>query len=298
MQWQGINEFVAVAETENFTQASKQLKISTAQVSRQVSALEKRLAIKLFYRTTRSVTLTEEGSIFYQHCRSVLDGLDAAEQAVTHLQSTPQGKIKLTVPVTYGELVILPLVNNFLLNYPDINVSAYLSNQTIDLVDQGYDLAIRLGKLEDSSMMAKKLTNRSTYVCASPDYIAQFGSPQTLAELVQHNCLLGSLDFWRFRVDNQERNIRVKGRLRYNSGFSLTDAALKGLGLVQLPDYYVEKHIKSGSLVTVLERYNQTDEGVWALYPHNRQLSTKIRLLVDYLTQNIEHSALHKQLLR
>ena len=127
MQWQGINEFVAVAEVENFTRAAKQLKLSTAQVSRQVSALETRLNIKLFYRTTRKVSLTEEGSIFYQHCRSVLDGLDAAERAITHLQTKPQGKIKITTPVTYGELKILPLVNDFLKKYPDVKVSAYLT---------------------------------------------------------------------------------------------------------------------------------------------------------------------------
>jgi DNA-binding transcriptional LysR family regulator len=287
MQWQGINEFVAVAETENFTQAAKQLKLSTAQVSRQVSALETRLNIKLFYRTTRKVSLTEEGSIFYQHCRSVLDGLDAAERAITHLQTKPQGKIKITTPVTYGELKILPLVNDFLQKYPDVEVSAYLSNQTIDLVDQGFDLAIRLGKLTDSSMMAKKLSNRTTYVCASPHYIEQYGTPHSLSELTQHSCLMGTLDFWRFNENNHERNIRVNGRLRYNSGFSLVDAALKGLGLVQLPDYYVQKYIENGQLMTVLDKFRETEEGVWAIYPHNRQLSPKIRLLVDYLAEHI-----------
>ncbi|WP_265090449.1 LysR family transcriptional regulator [Psychrobacter fulvigenes] len=155
MRWDGISEFVYVAEYESFTRAAKELGISTAQVSRQVSALEKRLNIKLLYRTTRKVTLTEEGRVFYQHCRSVLDGLDAAEQAVSNLQSKPQGRIKLTAPVTYGEQQLLPLVNDFMVQYPDIEVTAFLSNQKIDLVDGGYDLAIRIGKLSDSTMMAK-----------------------------------------------------------------------------------------------------------------------------------------------
>jgi len=166
MQWEGISEFVFVAENESFTQASKKMAISTAQVSRQISALEKRLNIKLFYRTTRKVSLTEEGSVFYQHCRSVLDGLEAAERAITNLQSKPQGKIKLSAPVTYGEQQILPLVNDFIKQYSDVEVTAYLSNQQIDLVEEGYDLAIRLGKLSDSSMMAKKLGKRTSYVCA------------------------------------------------------------------------------------------------------------------------------------
>ena len=143
MQWEGISEFVFVAENESFTLASKKMAISTAQVSRQISALENRLNIKLFYRTTRKVSLTEEGKVFYQHCRSVLDGLDAAERAVTNLKSKPQGKIKLTAPVTYGEKQILPLVNNFVKQYIDVEVSAYLSNRQIDLAEDGYDLAIR-----------------------------------------------------------------------------------------------------------------------------------------------------------
>ncbi len=287
MQWEGISEFVFVAENESFTQASKKMAISTAQVSRQISALEKRLNIKLFYRTTRKVSLTEEGSVFYQHCRSVLDGLEAAERAITNLQSKPQGKIKLSAPVTYGEQQVLPLVNDFIKQYSDVEVTAYLSNQQIDLVEEGYDLAIRLGKLSDSSMMAKKLGKRTNYVCASPAYLNQHGIPHSLSELSQHSCLLGTLDYWRFIESGKEKSIRVTGRLRYNSGQGLVDAALKGLGIVQLPDYYIEQHLKNGELITLLDNYQVPDEGIWAIYPQNRHLSPKIRLLVDYLAEQL-----------
>ncbi|PKI17812.1 LysR family transcriptional regulator [Colwellia sp. 12G3] len=287
MQWDGISEFVYVAENESFTLASKKMAISTAQVSRQVSALEKRLNIKLFYRTTRKVSLTEEGRVFYQHCRSVLDGLDAAERAITNLQSKPQGKIKLTAPVAYGEKQILPLVNNFIKQYSDVEVSAYLSNRQVDIVEDGYDLAIRLGKLSDSTMMAKKLGKRANYVCASPDYLNKHGIPHSISELNKHSCLLGTLDYWHFRESGREKSLRVTGRLRYNNGYSLTDAALKGLGIVQLPDYYVEQYIQSGDLVTVLDNYRAPDEGIWAVYPQNRHLSPKIRLLVDYLAEQL-----------
>jgi len=287
MQWEGISEFVFVAENESFTQASKKMAISTAQVSRQISALEKRLNIKLFYRTTRKVSLTEEGSVFYQHCRSVLDGLEAAERAITNLQSKPQGKIKLSAPVTYGEQQILPLVNDFIKQYSDVEVTAYLSNQQIDLVEEGYDLAIRLGKLSDSSMMAKKLGKRTSYVCASPTYLSQHGIPHSLSELSKHSCLLGTLDYWRFLEADKEKSIRVTGKLRYNSGQGLVDAALKGLGIVQLPDYYVDLHLQSGELITILDNYQIPDEGIWAVYPHNRHLSPKIRLLVDYLAEQL-----------
>ncbi len=288
MQWEGISEFVQVAEAESFTQAAKRLAISTPQVSRQISALEKRLNIKLFYRTTRKVSLTQEGGIFYQHCRSVLDGLDAAERAVTNLQSRPQGRIKLTAPVTYAELNILPLLNSFLQQHTDVQITANLTNQQLDLVEEGYDIAIRLGKLADSTLMAKKLSNRRNYVCASPAYMKRNGTPHSLSELASHNCLLGTLDHWRFKDGGRQKLLRVSGNLTCNSGSGLIDAALKGLGLVQLPDYYVQAHIEKGNLVSVLDKYAETGEGVWAVYPHNRHLSPKIRLLVDYLVENLE----------
>ncbi|WP_040641613.1 LysR family transcriptional regulator [Psychrobacter aquaticus] len=295
MRWDGISEFVYVAEYESFTRAAKELGVSTAQVSRQISALEKRLNIKLLYRTTRKVSLSEEGRVFYQHCRSVLDGLDAAEQAVSNLQSKPQGRIKLTAPVTYGEQQLLPLINDFMLQYRDIEVTAFLSNQKIDLVEGGYDLAIRIGKLNDSTMMAKKLSRRTNFVCAAPTYLDKYGIPHTLDELSQHNCLLGTRDYWHFietakganEEVNKERNLRVAGTVQYNSGHSLVDAALKGLGVVQLPDYYVQKHLASGALVSFLDDYREPDEGIWAVYPHNRHLSPKIRLLVDYLAKRL-----------
>ncbi|MEZ7501963.1 LysR family transcriptional regulator [Psychrobacter sp. Arc29] len=287
MRWEGISEFVCVAEYESFTRAAKTLGISTAQVSRQISALEERLNIKLLYRTTRKVSLTEEGRVFYQHCRSVLDGLDAAEQAVSNLQSKPQGRIKLTAPVTYGEQQLLPLINDFMIQYRKIEVTAFLSNQQIDLVEGGYDLAIRIGKLRDSTMMAKKLSLRTNFVCATPAYLHQYGMPRTLDDLSQHNCLLGTRDYWHFVEKGTEKNLRVSGSIQYNSGYSLVDAALKGLGIVQLPDYYVQKYLVSGELVSVLDDYREPEESIWAIYPHNRQLSPKIRLLVDYLAERL-----------
>jgi DNA-binding transcriptional LysR family regulator len=288
MKLDGIYEFVYVAQTNSFTQAAIRLEISTAQVSRQVSALEKRLNSKLLYRTTRKVSLTQEGEIFYQHCQRALDGLDEAQRAIGQLQSQPQGKIKLTAPVTYGEQQILPLINNFIQQFPKVEVSAYLSNQQVSLVEEGYDLAIRLGKLQDSSMIAKKLANRINYVCASPAYLKIFGTPKSLVDLQQHNCLLGTLNHWRFQQNNKELSIKVSGSLRYNSGIGLLDAALKGLGLVQLPDYYVHQHIADGQLITLLDSMTVQDEGVWAVYPFNRQLSPKIKQLVEFLATQHE----------
>lgn len=285
--WEGVTEFVAVAEVGSFTAAAGRLGISTAQVSRQVGALEARLAVKLFYRTTRKVSITETGQIYYNHCRQVLDGLAEAERAVTDLHQIPRGRLNLTAPVTYGENRIAPLVNDFAVRYPDLEVSLTLTNRRLDLVAERFDLAIRLGDLEDSSMMAKRLASRTHHVCASPGYLSKRGTPLALSELDQHNCLQGTLDFWRFHEQGKPRHIRVAGSLRCNSGWALVDAALKGIGIIQLPDYYVQDRIEAAELVPVLERFRAPDDGIWAIYPHNRHLSPKVRLLLDHLSKGL-----------
>lgn len=288
--WDGVREFLAVADAGSFTGASHRLGISTASVSRQVRRLEEKLACKLFHRTTRQVSLTEAGQLYYGHCRTALEGLEEAERAVTNLQRHPSGQLRLTAPVTYGEEHIAPLVNTFLAQYPGLEITLQLTNQTLDLLEGGFDLAIRLGRLKDSSLMARKLANRSLHVCASADYIRAHGRPHTLSELSRHNCLLGSNDFWRFREQGRERLVRVSGSLHCNSGNSLTDAALRGIGLVQLPDYYVQSHLDSGALLEVLSEYREPEEGIWALYPQNRHLTRKVRLLVDHLVEGIGQS--------
>jgi DNA-binding transcriptional LysR family regulator len=294
MQWQGISEFVAVAEAGNFTQGAKKLLISTAQVSRQISELEQRLNTKLFYRTTRKVTLTEEGQQFYQQCRSILEGLESAERSLTNLQSSPQGKIKISAPVTYGERHIIPLINEFLIRYPQVEIQVQLTNQRINLIEEGYDLAIRLGQLDDSSLIAKRISSRDHFVCAAPNYLEQHGRPNNISDLKQHNCLLGSADFWTFqdaqnnKKTSTNKNIRVSGSLRCNSGLGLVDAALKGIGIVQLPEYYLTQAIESGELEILLSDYQREQEGIWALYPQNKFLASKVRLLIDFLGENLK----------
>ncbi|WP_038177217.1 MULTISPECIES: LysR family transcriptional regulator [Vibrio] len=282
--WEGVNEFVAVVETQSFTAAAEKLSTSVANISRRITALEAKLAVKLLLRTTRKVSVTEVGETYYQHCKPLVEGLMLAELAVTQLQATPTGKIKMTAPVTFGEQVLAPLMHRFLLQHPQIELDLVLSNQRMDLVQEGYDLAIRLGKLEDSSMMARKLLERHVFVCASPGYLSRCGEPYTLSELKQHQCLRGSTKYWRFDDNGAERLIHVEGRLQCNSGYALVDAALKGLGIVQLPDYYVQPYLEAGDLVEVLTPYRGNQEGIWALYPQNRMLTSKVRTLIDYLS--------------
>jgi DNA-binding transcriptional LysR family regulator len=293
-QWQGVAEFVAVAETGSFTAAAARLAVSVAQVSRQISLLEDRLGAKLFFRSTRKVVMTENGGVYYQHCRNLMDGLDEAERVISDLQATPRGKIKMTAPITYGEESVMPIVNDFLLRYPDLELHCELSNQLDDLVTQGYDLAIRIGNLTDSAMMARKLASRTRHVCAAPEYLDRYGIPHSLTELDQHSCLVGASDFWRFQEAGRSRNVRVMGRIRCNSGYALVDAALKGLGLIQLPDYYVRSYLDEGRLISLLDHYREAEEGIWALFPHNRNLSPKIKLLVDFLISELAPAGIQK----
>ncbi|WP_028774655.1 LysR substrate-binding domain-containing protein [Shewanella waksmanii] len=287
MIWDGVSEFVAVAETESFTKAGQRLLLSTAQISRQISRLEQRLDTQLFYRTTRRVSLTEEGAIYYRHCRQVLNGLEDAERALSSLKHSPQGLIKLTAPVAYGEKYILPLVNDFLLRYPNVEVNIQLTNTQINLIEEGMDLAIRIGKLADSSFIAKRISQRTNYVCASPAYLTRYGQPHTLSELSNHNCLIGNHDYWRFIENKQIRHIKVNGNLRCNTGHGLRDAAIKGLGIAQLPNYYIEHDIATGDLVPILSQYQEPLEGVWAMYPENRHLSPKVKTLIGFLAEQL-----------
>ncbi|WP_133408485.1 LysR substrate-binding domain-containing protein [Parashewanella tropica] len=286
-QWQGVNEFICVAESQSFTVAAERLGLSVVKVSRQVSALEASIGVKLLHRTTRKVALTDAGKLYYQSCKPLVEGLEQAELAVTQMQQQAKGLIRITAPTTYGERFIGPLLNDFLLQHPQLDVELIFTNRKLDLIEQHIDVAIRLGQLRDSTMIAKRLANRQLYVCASPSYIAKFGEPHTLSELSQHQCLMGTLSHWRFQDSNRPRTVQINGRMSCNSGQVLYDSALKGLGLVQLPDYYVQSALENGQLVEVLSRYRDVNEGIWALYPHNRQLSYKVKVLIEFLQKRL-----------
>lgn len=288
MVWEGIIEFATVANHNSFTQAASYLDTSVAQVSRKVTGLEKSLGVKLFHRTTRQVSLTEAGALYYAQCKPALSALEDAELSVTEKQRVPTGLIKMTVPVAFGEAFIAPLVNRFINQYPSVQVECRFTNDTVDIIEQGLDLAVRVGRLDDSTLVAKRLTTRQLYVCASPDYLSRHGMPESPHHLAEHNCLLGSQPQWRFCLQNQSSPIRVSGSIKYNSGNALRDAALAGIGLVQLPGFYVRNDLASGRLTEVLSAYREEREMVWALFPSNRHMAPKVRLLVNYLAEHLE----------
>jgi DNA-binding transcriptional LysR family regulator len=287
--WDGLDEFVAVAECGQFTAAAQRLGLSSSQVSRQIARLEENLQTRLFYRSTRRVALTEAGQTFLQHCQRLQDAREEALRAVGDLGSEPKGLLRMTCAVAYGERFIVPLVTQFMSRHPLLKVDIELSNRTLDLVQDGIDLAIRLGRLQDSRLVATRLAPRRMYVCAAPSYMQRYGQPHSLSELSQHNCLIGSSDSWSFQQDSRELSQRVHGNWRCNSGQAVLDAALQGLGLCQLPDYYVQEHLHSGALVSLLEKHQAPNTAVWALYPQQRHLSPKVRQLVDHLKAGLAH---------
>lgn len=287
MNWDGIFEFVAVIEQKSFTRAAEKLHISTAKVSRQVTALEKRLDSKLLNRTTRIVTPTDIGLQFYHQCRQITELLEDAHRLVSEQQHTPTGHLKLTAPVTYGERVIAPLINDFTLLHPGLRIHLELTNKVLDLVEESYDVGIRLGHLEDSTLRARKLGARRLHTCASPAYLHNAGVPLRIADLKEHQCVAGTSALWQFDVEKNHKTFRLAPRLRCNSGFAVRDAALKGLGIIQLPDYYVADDIANGRLIPVLSDFDTENDGIWAVYPQTRHIPNKVRLLLDYLVQNL-----------
>ncbi|MDL5601417.1 LysR substrate-binding domain-containing protein [Pseudomonas sp. A29(2023)] len=286
-RWEGLDEFIAVAETGQFTAAAQRIGLSSSQVSRQIARLEERLQTRLFYRSTRKVALTEAGQTFLQHCQRLVDARDEAMRAISDLTGEPKGLLRMTCAVAYGERFIVPLVNAFMARHPQLRVDIELSNRPLDLVHEGLDLAIRLGRLQDSRLVATRLAPRVMYLCAAPSYLERYGRPHSLSELARHNCLVGSSDQWTFQQDGKEQSLRVQGNWRCNSGQAVLDAALRGFGLCQLPDYYVLDHLKSGELVSLLEQHRPPNTAVWALYPQQRHLSPKVRQLVDALRDGL-----------
>ena len=286
-RWEGLDEFLAVADSGSFSAAAERLGVSASHVSRQIARLEDCLQARLLHRSTRRVSLTEAGQTFLQHCRSLLEARDEAWRAVSDLSGQPKGLLRMTCAVAYGERYIVPLVNEFMALHPQLAVDIQLTNRPLDLLHEGLDLAIRLGRLSDERLVATRLAPREMYLCAAPTYLERAGTPHSLAELARHNCLVGSTDLWSFAEEGGETQLRVQGNWRCNSGTAVLDAALRGFGLCQLPDYYVLEHLKSGELVSLLEQHRPPNTAVWALYPQQRHLSPKVRQLVDFLKSGL-----------
>jgi DNA-binding transcriptional LysR family regulator len=285
-----IEAFVRVSETQSFSEAARRLRSSKSSVSRQVAALEAELGARLFYRTTRSLTLTEAGRSYFERASRILADLEEANLSVSQLQSAPRGRLRVNAPMSFGFLHLAPALTDFLRRFPEVEVDVTLNDRFVDLVDEGFDVAVRIGSLADSSLVARRLAPIRRAVCASPVYLKARGVPASPDDLKTHDCLcysnLAQAREWQFiRADGRPWPIEVRGRLSANNGDALKVAALKGLGFVNLPTFLVGSDLQAGALVTVLDQFLVQDITVNAVYPHSRHLSPKVRAFVDFLAE-------------
>ena len=283
-----IEAFVRVAEAKSFSEAARRLRSSKSVVSRSVGALEAELGVRLFHRTTRSLALTEAGRGYFERATRILADLEEANLAVGQLQSAPRGRLRVSAPMSFGFLHLAPALPDFLGLYPEVAVDLALNDRFVDLVDEGFDVAVRIGAMDDSSLIARKLAPIRRVVCASPGYLKARGLPKSPDDLKGHECLfnsnIASSQEWRFTTpEGKPWPVAVNGRLSANNGDAMRVAALKGLGLVNLPTFIVGGDLQERALVTVLDEFISQDLVMSAVYPHSRHLSPKVRAFVDYL---------------
>jgi DNA-binding transcriptional LysR family regulator len=285
-----MEAFVRVADSHSFSEAARRLRLSKSVVSRQVSALEAQLGARLFHRTTRSLSLTEVGQAYFERCARILAEIEEANLSVSSLQAVPRGKLKVNAPMSFGILHLAPLVATFLDRFPEIDIDMAMNDRVVSLIEEGFDVAVRIGRLEDSTLIARHLAPARRVVCASPAYLQQRGTPRTPDDLADHCCLsysnLATADEWQFCTSDGRRwPVEVRGRFRVNNGDALREAALAGVGLVMLPTFIIGRDLQAGTLVAVLGEFVPQTIAIHAVYPHNRHLSPKVRAFVDFLVE-------------
>ena len=284
--WDGIDEFISVATTGSFTRGAMSLGMSTTHVSRSIMALEQRLQAQLFHRTTRTVKLTDTGRIFLERCERIAQDRDEAIALVGD-SGDLLGELRVTCSTALGERFVAPIIRRFAMQHPKLNVIIELSNRVIDLVGEGFDLAIRTGSVSDTRLIATQVASRSLYTCAAPSYLASAGRPKRIEDLASHECIAGTAATWHFKVSEREIIHRPRGRSRCNSGHAVMEACVSGLGICQLPDFYVLPYLKHGMVELLFDDLQPNDEPIWAVYPQRRHLSQKVQQVVNCLVHEL-----------
>lgn len=288
-----MRNLVAVVETGSITAAADKLELTIAAVSKRLKALEQELGTRLLTRNTRQLALTEAGHYYYQHCREILEEVTRVEQQLSLMQGRLCGTLRINMPMTYGKLRLTKVLLRFMQQYPDIYLHVHLDDAYIDAASGDYDVVIRIGTLNDSRLIARKLETTSLIAVASPDYLAQHGMPQTPQDLEQHHCLhytnVSQREAWTFfDIQGEEHKALIKGRLSVNNGEVLKQAALNGFGIVVLPDFELGDVLASGKLVKILPNYSAQTMSVYAVYPSRQFLPEKTRALVDFLIHQLQ----------
>lgn len=285
---EGYATFTAVVECGGFSAAASRLGVSKSAVSKQVSRLEERLGARLLNRTTRRLALTEAGKAVHQHAMRILAEAEEAELAVSQLHASPRGLLRVSCPMSFGIRHLAPVLGPFLQRYPELTLEAAYDDRLVDLVAEGFDMAVRIARLADSSLIARKLAPCRRVAVASPDYVARKGMPMHPADLSDHDILLYTLqrsaNTWSLiHTDGSRAEVTLSGRLRVNNGDALRTAAVAGLGVIISPTFIVGKDLADGRLVRVMPEWEADPIHVYAVYPPGRHLSVKVRAFVDFL---------------
>lgn len=282
-QLEQMRIYAEVVKSGNFTAAARRLGISKQLVSRRVMELEERLGARLLQRTTRKLSPTELGRVFFTRCREILQAVDEAEQVISSSTGELRGLLRLSAPVSFASMVLSPALNQFMQLHPNLEVALDVDNRLVDLVGEGYDMAIRITKQPDEGLVARKLTDSALVYCCSPGYLAQYGAPQSPTQLGRHRCITARAGEWLFTDEGEPLKLQVHPVLRSNHGEVMCEAAIAGLGIVGLPEFYVREALGKGELVQILQEYTADIGAVYALYPQHRQASLMVRTFADFL---------------
>lgn len=283
-----METFVRVVDRGGFSAAAQDLRISRAMVSRHVQELEARLGARLLHRTTRRVSLTEAGQVYYDRSAHLLAELSAADSEVGEMHTRPRGTLRVNGPVVFGSLHLAAAVAAYMAAFPEVKIELTLNDRTVDLVEEGFDCAIRIGRLADSSLMARRLAPCKLVIVAAPDYLARRGTPVVPGDLTKHDCIRYMYgdggDIWHFQGPDGPLAVRVHGQLRTNNGDAMRIAASRGMGIAVTPSFIVSEELARGTLVPLLKGWGAADEmAVHAVYPPGRNPSAKLRSFIDFL---------------
>jgi DNA-binding transcriptional LysR family regulator len=289
-RFHAIEAFVKVVETGSFARAAERLGVSVSSVSRHVAELEAHLDARLLNRTTRRLSLTEIGSTFHERCVQLLGDLEEAEESAGAGTVAPRGTLRLTSDVSFGTRYLAPAIAEFMTRYPQVRIDAELSGRIVDLVDEGFDAAVRIGLVGGQNLVARKVGATQLVCCAAPAYLAQFGEPRTPEDLAAHACLTYAYTpqsgLWHFRDrEGSEHGIRVTGPAHANSGGFLEALAVAGLGIILEPDFIVGPEVRAGHLVPILRAFAPPASAIHVVYPSRRHLSAKVRAFTEFLAQ-------------
>jgi len=287
-----MHMFVRVAELSSFSAVAQQMGLARSAVTRQIAALEQHLGIKLMVRSTRRLMLTSAGAAYLEKCRVILNLVEAAETGVAEERQTPRGMIRISLPLTYGLMRVAPILLDFARRYPEVQLDMDYTDRRVNLIEEAIDLSVRITSRLGATEIARRIGSSQLQAVASPAYLAQHGTPRHPSELIHHECLsytttAESKQTWSFDVDGVLTAYPIRARIHSNNGEALNDAVERGLGIALQPDFIIERSLQSGKVVTILTEFPLPELGIYAMLPSNRQVPHRVRVLMDFLADQL-----------